>query len=87
MSGKTPSEPKTTCSGTPLNGPLAASAPRPQTCGVRHWKSTLATSADFAATGRSRMPLIDRSYRSIATVSSVLTHRIVTGSIANTSSL
>jgi hypothetical protein len=87
VSGSTPpGSPSTIPSGNPAYGPSGEPAAQPQVCGVTVWNNTDATSGERAAIGRSRSPVMHRSYRSIATVSSVFTHRSVTGSIANTSS-
>lgn len=51
-----------------------------------HWWSTFATSCAFVDTGVNRSPSTQRVNRSIATVNSTPTQRIVIGSIANTSS-
>ena len=56
-------------SGMPAYGPCWAVGRWPHRCGVIAWNRTLATSADFAATGRSRRPLMVRSWMSNAKTS------------------
>ena len=59
---------------------------RPAGRGRNDWKSTALTSTAFVETGVTRIPVMQREYQSIATVSSACTHLIVSGSNANTSS-